>query len=44
MRIGTQQPCPNSIRYHNQSEACVGGASLEALCTRNEVYNPIHKY
>ncbi len=26
-----------SIKYHSQSEACVGGLSLEAHCTHNEM-------
>ncbi len=36
-----------SIKFHSQSEACVGGASLQAHCTPNgmNVYNLIiNKY
>lgn len=34
------------IKFHSQSEACVGGASLQAHCTPNRinVYNRINKY
>ncbi len=30
-------PATESIRYHSQSEACVGGLSLKARCTCNEM-------
>ncbi len=35
--VHTKHDVKQSIKYHSQSEACVGGASLEALCTHNEM-------
>ncbi len=36
-RILTTRDATESIKYLSQSEVCVGGASLEAHCTRNEM-------
>ncbi len=35
--VHTRRDATESIKYHSQSEACVGVASPEALCTPNEV-------
>ncbi len=35
--VYTKRDVTESIKYHSQSEACVGGRSLEMPCTRNEM-------
>ncbi len=32
-----QRDTTESVKYHSQSEACVGGLSLEAHCTHNKM-------
>ncbi len=35
--VHTRRDVTESIKYHSQSEACVGRLSLDALCTHNEM-------
>ncbi len=36
-RVNTTRDATESIKYHSQSEESVGGLSLEAHCSHNEM-------